>query len=425
MIIATVNRALNYAAPARASPWSASLGNNHEDLGKPRTDISSPDYPPGTDVPAADRQRDCVDLPVEGPHVIGVSALGPSETKADYSNYGVEQISVSAPGGWFRDGFGTPSFRANENQILSTYPRQRAAGGRARSTPAGNVTPAGVAARRAEGLPARDHDVHAVRLLPLPAGHVDGRRRTSTGVAALIVSQYGQQDGRNGGLTLKPDKTERVLINSAARARLPDAAAADLRRRGPRRPSSTPCARARPEFNGFYGHGIVDAYSAVTSKGKGTLAATHHWQRALAQVPSLGPFARRTPWAAIGSGGAPRQDCLHPRSSDLERGADHGARRGRHGRRPAEPHPRRRTPTTRSRLPQRPQGLRRDQARRRRPRRPAGPEDPAGVVRRPARSRWSTAPSSPSPPRTCPVTCTRSARRTTACPATCSPATGC
>ena len=64
----------------------------------------------------------CLDLPVEGPHVIGVSALGPSGTKADYSNYGIEQISVSAPGGYFRDGFGTDSFRTPGNQILSTYP---------------------------------------------------------------------------------------------------------------------------------------------------------------------------------------------------------------------------------------------------------------------------------------------------------------
>ena len=38
-------------ARARASRWSASLGNNHEDLGKPRTDITSPDYPPGTAYP--------------------------------------------------------------------------------------------------------------------------------------------------------------------------------------------------------------------------------------------------------------------------------------------------------------------------------------------------------------------------------------
>ena len=76
--------------------------------------------------------------------MIGVSALGPSETKADYSNYGVEQISVSAPGGWFRDGFGTPSYRANENQILSTYPVNilQVAGS---VDAAGNVTPAGAA----------------------------------------------------------------------------------------------------------------------------------------------------------------------------------------------------------------------------------------------------------------------------------------
>jgi lantibiotic leader peptide-processing serine protease len=28
---------------------------------------------------------------------------------------------VSAPGGWFRDGFGTPAFRTDANMILSTY----------------------------------------------------------------------------------------------------------------------------------------------------------------------------------------------------------------------------------------------------------------------------------------------------------------
>ena len=83
---------------------------------------SSPDYPPGINYTRTIDNASCVDLPVEGPHVLGISALGPSTTKSDYSNYGVEQISVSAPGGWFRDGFGTPTFRTNGNQILSTYP---------------------------------------------------------------------------------------------------------------------------------------------------------------------------------------------------------------------------------------------------------------------------------------------------------------
>ena len=31
-------------------------------------------------------------------------------------------MELSAPGGWFRDGFGTPSYRTNHNEILSTYP---------------------------------------------------------------------------------------------------------------------------------------------------------------------------------------------------------------------------------------------------------------------------------------------------------------
>ena len=75
-----------------------SLGNNHEDLGHPRADATSPDFPPDTAYLRPTDNATCVDLPVEGPHVLGISALGPSTKKADYSNYGVEQISLSAPG---------------------------------------------------------------------------------------------------------------------------------------------------------------------------------------------------------------------------------------------------------------------------------------------------------------------------------------
>ena len=68
----------------------------------------------------------CLSLPSEGPNVLGVSALGPSTKKSDYSNYTTDltsgEIEVSAPGGWFRDGFGTPTYRTNENEILSTAP---------------------------------------------------------------------------------------------------------------------------------------------------------------------------------------------------------------------------------------------------------------------------------------------------------------
>ena len=116
-----MDRALDYAHSKDVTLVGA-LGNNHEDLGAPRTDTTSPDYPAGTTYPRPIDNANCVNLPVEGPHVIGVSALGPSTAKADYSNYGTEQVSVSAPGGWFRDGLGTPTFRTNGNQVLSTYP---------------------------------------------------------------------------------------------------------------------------------------------------------------------------------------------------------------------------------------------------------------------------------------------------------------
>ena len=100
----------------------SALGNEHSDLGHPGLDATSPDFPIGD---AYDRTIDnatCLSMPTEGPHVIGVCSLGPSGRKSDFSNSGNEQPDVSAPGGWFRDGLGTPSLRANGNLILSSYP---------------------------------------------------------------------------------------------------------------------------------------------------------------------------------------------------------------------------------------------------------------------------------------------------------------
>ena len=97
-----------------------SAGNGFTDLAAPtRSDETSPDYPEGAAHPRVVANT-CLTLPGEAPHVIQVSAVGPSTTKADYSNYGLGDIEVAAPGGWDRDRFGTPDFQTPVNLILSS-----------------------------------------------------------------------------------------------------------------------------------------------------------------------------------------------------------------------------------------------------------------------------------------------------------------
>ncbi|WP_432939957.1 S8 family serine peptidase [Kribbella sp. CA-253562] len=256
--IRAMTRALNYAHN-RDVTLVGSLGNNHEDLGKPRPDTSSPDF---GDVPPYTRPIDnatCFDLPVEGPHVIGVSALGPSGNKADYSNYGVEQTDVSAPGGWFRDYFGTPQHRVNENLILSTYPvNTLQAAGLVDAN--GNITPEGVAGGVEKQCPPGVTDYTR-------CGYYNWLQGTSmasphaSGVAALIVSEYGR--GGKGGFSYSPDKVRKILLGTAQERACPNPPLVTYINEG-RTPEWNALCEGTRSFNGFYGHGIVDAWAAVT-----------------------------------------------------------------------------------------------------------------------------------------------------------------
>ncbi|WP_328521127.1 S8 family serine peptidase [Kribbella sp. NBC_00359] len=257
-IIRAMNRALNYAHNHGVTLVGA-LGNNHEDLGKPRTDLSSPDFPLNTAYPRPIDNATCVDLPAEGPHVIGVSALGPSTTKADYSNYGLEQTDVSAPGGWFRDFFGTPQFRTNENLILSTYPvNALQVGGLVDAT--GNITPAGVAAGAQKQCPGGVTEYTKCGYYFVLQG-TSMASPHATGVAALIVSQYGKKS--HGDFGMNPDKVGRILMDTAQARACPNPPLQTYTNEGRSDEFNALCEGTR-NFNGFYGHGIVDAYAAVT-----------------------------------------------------------------------------------------------------------------------------------------------------------------
>ncbi|WFE28288.1 S8 family serine peptidase [Solwaraspora sp. WMMD791] len=252
--IEAVNRALRYAHK-RGVTLVGSLGNNHEDLGSPRPDSSSPNYG-GTPRLRTIDNATCWDLPVEGAHVIGVSAIGPSKAKADYSNYGTEQISVAAPGGWFRDGYGTPTHRTYDNTILSSYPLHVLQEEGAVDAD-GNIVP-GAEAYVAKECTAAGACAYYTYLqgTSMASPHVSG-------VAALIVSKYGKRDVRRGGLTLDPDKVEAHLYRTAAKTACPEPRLVSYANEG-RSPEWDAYCDGGKNFNGFYGHGIVDAFAAVT-----------------------------------------------------------------------------------------------------------------------------------------------------------------
>jgi len=247
-IIAATQLAVGYARNHGVT-LVAALGNESIDLTRPTVDVISPDFPPGNE---RERQVDnsCLIMPTEARGVIGVSALGPSGRLAYYSNHGIEQTDVSAPGGDRRDFFGTPQYNTPENRILSTYPRSVLE--EQELIDENGIPTSPLVLRDCRGKVCAYY------------AYLQGTSMASphaTGVAALIVSRYGHPDRSGRGWTLSPRRTERILKATAEDTPCPSPPG--LIYPDPDLEGLTNTCEGTLERNGFYGFGVVDAMSAV------------------------------------------------------------------------------------------------------------------------------------------------------------------
>jgi subtilisin family serine protease len=251
-IIEATSRALEYARKNGVT-LIAAAGNEHTDMDNPTVDTISPDFPPGTEYTRA-VDNSCLTMPTEGPNVVSVGSVGPSTTKADYSNWGAEGVDVTAPGGYFRDLFGTPGYRTVATQILGPYPLNVA-------QEEGTLNPDGT-----PNTPFVVRDCQGTTCAYYQ--YIQGTSMASphaVGVAALIVSRYGRPDPIKGGLALVPNQTEKILMRTATPHPCPTPPVLDYTNVG-RPPSYTATCIGTAEENNIWGTGIVDALTAVTDR---------------------------------------------------------------------------------------------------------------------------------------------------------------
>jgi lantibiotic leader peptide-processing serine protease len=242
-------RAIDFARSRGVTPV-ASLGNEHTNKSAPTIDTTSPDYPPGA---AKTRTVDnsCITVPGETDGVLGITALGPSGKKADYSNWGTPEADFSAPGGFARDFFGTTQYNRVENRNLSTYPLRLL-------LERGEVAPDGTPVSPFVVRDCQGDTCAYYRYLQgtsMAAPH-------ATGVAALVVAAHGKRDKRHGGLTLAPRTVERILTRTATQTPCPFPSLIEYPDPDRGAPYNAQCEGTITR-NNIYGRGIVNALHAV------------------------------------------------------------------------------------------------------------------------------------------------------------------
>jgi subtilisin family serine protease len=192
--IKLVQRAVNFARENGVTPVAA-LGNDN-------FDVSDGSF-----------MGDYVEMPGELDGVIGVSATNFFNQKATYSNYGVGKTDVSAPGG------DRTSNVAPYGLVLGAWAPD-------------NTTP---------GLIGATYVFAAGTSMACPQ---------VSGVAALIISQYGDftANGNGSKTHMSPQQVESILQQTANNQPCPAATTCD----------------GGDGYSNYFGKGIVDALKAIT-----------------------------------------------------------------------------------------------------------------------------------------------------------------
>ncbi|WP_433496901.1 S8 family serine peptidase [Sphaerimonospora sp. CA-214678] len=240
-VIEGMRRALAYARE-RGVTLITAIGNSGTDLGMPKKDTTSPNYP-------LDKQRDrkidntCVNVPAELDGVISVTAVGPSGRKSAFSDYGIEQADIAAPGGDLFDS-GT-ELKGARREILAAAPESV------------------LRAKGSIGKDGRPKDASVVR--DCQGGrcayyqYLEGTSMAAphaTGVAAIIIGRFGEPG--KGGVHMDPAQVEKLLYASAVQKACPSSRAYKYG------PDDTQVCEGDAARNGFFGRGVVDAARAAT-----------------------------------------------------------------------------------------------------------------------------------------------------------------